>query len=223
MSKLRLFVFSTDDKRFEEFKTYETHKHLTIVRITDVSTVADAYKWLDDDYLADYNLFVHDDVRFLKDINEYIPLIEHIYAQNKNVVIGVAGAKNYSKSIAWWDKKNDVCGAVTHAKDGRQWTTTYGPLNKEYNGYKYDYTQVVDGLFLMVSKEFYMERKPFESAFNNHFYDIRACFSADHCVVIDFPVIHYSIGELTEGYDIEAKRLMQDYWDGTKFKCLTPV
>jgi len=223
MSKLRLFVFSTDDERFNKFKSYDTHKKLTIVRISDVSTIADAYKWLEADHLADYNLFVHDDVRFLKDINEYMPILDYLFEKNTNIVVGVAGAKDYSKSIGWWDKKNNPCGSVIHEKGGKQWTSKFGELTKKHEGFKYDYTQVVDGLFLMMTKEFYIDRKPFENAFNNHFYDIRACFTADRCVVIDFPVVHYSIGELTAGYNTEAKRLMQDFWDGQRFRCLAPV
>ena len=214
---MKYIVYSTDDKRFKSFVNENKLKLKDIIRITKAKSVGEAYNSVDIGELDDdYNVFVHDDVRFTNEkIKSQEGLIKKILEQEPKSVIGVAGSKVYSPQyqVRWWCYNNSLCGSVVHKSNHKTWTTTFGPVDSRY---KYNSVQVVDGLLMVMSKEF-MKTKPFSNSKANHFYDIRACMLAKECYVIDFEVTHLSTGggSNSSAYNEEAKLFLRDYSIGS--------
>ena len=136
-------------------------------------------------------LFVHDDVE-LEDLFLYEKLMDSPYA-----ITGLAGAKSFNKhadKLAWHlcAPREDFVGEVAHIKDGKVWTTVFGPTKSR--------ALVIDGLFIACKVKDVVEKNlEFDEAFNFHFYDIAFCLRANEkkvsCGVLPIRVIHHGLGD----------------------------
>lgn len=164
---------------------------------------------------ADYYIFVHDDVEFLR--NGWGAEIIRLFNEHKEYgIIGVAGSAVYDKMEnkeqgAWW-RYNDIYGQVLHRNNGQTWLTTFSPLIKE------DLKEVVlvDGLFIAVAKD--RIYKQFDEDFKgfNH-YDTSFCISnfiSKKCkigVTTNIRLAHNSIGEMKPNWYDNLKLLNDKY------------
>ena len=210
---MKLAVYSTVNKNFEAFVNENNLDASDIIRIVDQPNVGSAYnsiKEIDDDYI----LFIHDDVRFKTPLKEAEEKIKTILKDNPNSIIGLAGSKTYdpNASVQWWADFTTNVGRVNHCDRTHEWTSSFGPIDA--SGTK---TRVVDGVFMAMSTEFYFKGKPFASSNANDFYDIRACMVAESCYVIDYLVLHKSVGDgcFKSTYKEEAAKFLNDYNTGS--------
>lgn len=116
-------------------------------------------------------LFVHDDV-ILEDLFLYEKILSSPYS-----ITGLAGTKSFNRKapkMAWHlasESQNDFVGEVAHIKDGKIWTTVFGPSSKS--------ALIIDGLFIacrvkdLVEKDLY-----FVEDFHFHHYDMAFCLKA---------------------------------------------
>lgn len=149
-------------------------------------------------------LFVHDDV-VLDDIFLYEKLTNSPYS-----ITGLAGAKTFNKQsnkLAWHlasDKSNYV-GEVAHYKDGRSWTTVFGPTTSR--------ALIIDGLFISCKVEDIVSAGlEFDTSFGFHFYDIAFCLRANEkrvsCGVLPIKATHYGLGD----------SMLTSEWEEANFK-----
>lgn len=159
---------------------------------------------------ADYFIFVHDDVEFLRSGwgNEIVRLFnEHIdYG-----IIGVAGAAEYypmesKEHGAWWRYKK-IFGQVLHRHDGKSWLTTFSPLLTK----DLEQVVVVDGLFIAVAKD--RITKQFDEDFTFDHYDTSFCISnfidgkTKIGVTTNIRIAHNSIGEMRPDWEVALTKL----------------
>jgi hypothetical protein len=136
-------------------------------------------------------LFVHDDV-VLEDLFLYEKLINSPYS-----ITGLAGAKSFNThadKLAWHlcAPREDFVGEVAHIKDGKVWTTVFGPTKSR--------ALVIDGLFIACKvKDLAEKGLTFNSAFAFHFYDLSFCLDANQkkitCGVLPIRAIHHGLGD----------------------------
>ncbi len=136
-------------------------------------------------------LFVHDDLE-LNDLFLYEKLAESPYS-----ITGLAGAKSFNKlsdKLAWHlaAHKESYVGEVSHFKDGKVWTTVFGPTNSR--------ALTLDGLFLAVRVKDTAEKELFfDEDFAFHFYDLAFCLKANEkhvkCGVCPIYVVHHGLGD----------------------------
>lgn len=145
-------------------------------------------------------LFVHDDIE-LEDIFLFEKLTNSPYS-----ITGLAGTKTFNKrsdKLAWHiaaENRTSFVGEVSHAKDGRIWTTVFGPTQSR--------ALVVDGLFIACKvNDVTSKQLQFDDDFRFHFYDIAFCLRANDskvtCGVMPIRAIHHGLGDsmLTEDWE----------------------
>jgi len=221
---LSLIVFSTDDARFEAFRNQPNHKSIQIIRIKDAGSIAEAYgKMLECKDLNDTLIFIHDDVKLISPLVEVEPYMQKLFDEEPNCIIGLAGCQNYdpTRDPHWWNPIHKTVGIVNHAKNEngklKIWSSNFGRFSSEMRSndaaMKFSWGNVVDGLFMAMRKDFFMDRKPFQTANGNHFYDIRASLMADKTAILDYRVVHFGLGDsmYCGDYENEKKRLISDY------------
>jgi hypothetical protein len=207
MEQKRIYVVTaTEAKTEEEFTKRPIYKSLKklyglytreefefdIVRDnkTGLSTVYNRY--LTREHLGDIVLFVHDDV-----IIDELFLVEHL-RKSPFVVTGLAGTTSYDTEnctkAAWhlMTKREDMVGEVKHSKDGRIWSTVFGPTQSS--------AVLIDGLFIAVNVERILDTKArFNEKFNWHHYDLAFCMECSKYNitkgVLPINVIHYGLGD----------------------------
>lgn len=146
----------------------------------------------DPQHLNKVVLFVHDDV-ILEDLFLYEKLVSSPYS-----ITGLAGTKSFNKKVektAWHlcsESKQDFVGEVAHIKEGKVWTTCFGPTSKS--------ALIIDGLFIackvqnLVEKDLY-----FIEDFQFHHYDMSFCLKAYEKKVSvgvqPIRVVHYGLGD----------------------------
>lgn len=163
-----------------------------------------------DEYDADYFVFIHDDIEFLKKGwgNEIIRLFDE---HQDYGIIGVAGSGEFDKDAAWWRYK-DIYGQVLHRKDGNSWLTTFSPL------LPCDLINVcvVDGLFFAVAKDRISSR--FDEKYEGfNFYEISFCLKnyiegkTKIGVTTNIRIAHNSVGELKPNWYENRDKLNEEF------------
>lgn len=154
-------------------------------------------------------LFVHDDV-ILEDLFLYDKLMQSPYS-----ITGLAGAKSFNKradKLAWHlcAQRSDFVGEVAHTKDGKVWTTVFGPTQSR--------ALVIDGLFIACKVKDLIEKElEFDKDFGFHFYDLSFCLKANEkkvtCGVLPIRVIHCGLGDsmLTPQWEEANIKFKQTY------------
>ena len=146
----------------------------------------------DPKYAKKMVLFVHDDVE-LQDLFLVEKLVESPYA-----ITGIAGTKSFSKAApnaAWHIASNreDWVGEAGHCdKEGRVWTTVFGPTKSR--------ALIIDGLFMCVNVPDLTEKGLyFDTDFPFHHYDLSFCLRANEkkvsCGVLPVHVVHHGLGD----------------------------
>lgn len=154
-----------------------------------LSTVYNRY--IVEKYKDDIVLFVHDDL-----IIEDLFLIEKLNESPYDVT-ALAGAQEFNKSVpmlAWHlaASRESLRGEVAHIKDGKVFTTTFGPTP--------DRVVTFDGVFIAVNvKRCLQTNTKFIEDFNFHFYDIAFSLECSKnklkAGVLPIRVIHYGLGD----------------------------
>jgi hypothetical protein len=137
-------------------------------------------------------LFVHDDV-ILEDLFLYEKLISSPYS-----ITGLAGTKSFNKKaekMAWHlssESRQDYVGEVAHVREGKVWTTCFGPTSKS--------ALIIDGLFISCKVKDLLEKELFFlEDFQFHHYDMSFCLKAYEKKVSvgvqPIRVIHYGLGD----------------------------
>jgi hypothetical protein len=154
-------------------------------------------------------LFVHDDVE-LEDVFLIDKLLHSPYS-----ITGLAGAKSFNKAsdkAAWHicAPREDYVGEVAHCKDGKVWTTVFGPTKSR--------ALVIDGLFIACKvKDLVDKDLCFDENFGFHFYDITFCLRANEkkvtCGVLPIRVVHHGLGDsmLTPEWEEANIRFKETY------------
>jgi len=156
-------------------------------------------------------LFVHHDVEMQTD-DWYDKIVD--MKECGCDIIGVAGTSNFDLNDGrWWFQNgipqfNDCHGKVIHTDDVKSWETNFGPSPAEN-------LDVVDGLFLFVTKNIFDAGIKFDERFKFHFYDVSFCIRAKKMGfkigVADVLVKHLSIGEMDSLYEESRKLFLQCY------------
>jgi hypothetical protein len=116
-------------------------------------------------------------------------------------ILGVAGSTSIPSSGMWWEDRRKMVGIVNHEHEGKKWESKYSnSLGKQIHP-----TIIVDGLFIVISKErikyqFDTEVKGF------HMYDVDFCFrnylsGVDVGVMYDIRITHKSIGMTNDEWE----------------------
>lgn len=168
-------------------------------------------RFLTEEYKDKYVIFIHDDVL----INDLFFEEKVLLAFEKFDIIGLAGAKSCdlsSEHPAWhtMTKREDMVGEVAHSKDGKVWTTVFGPTDSR--------SLVLDGLFIGVNVNAALEKGlTFDERFNFHHYDITFSLRANEkkikSGVFPLSVIHFGLGDSmnTDGWKESAKKFKEFY------------
>jgi GT2 family glycosyltransferase len=138
-------------------------------------------------------IFIHDDV-----LVEDLFFIEKLdLAFEKYSVVGLAGSKkvNLASEIAAWhimSQREDFVGEVAHSKDGKYWTTVFGPTDSR--------ALLVDGLFIGVTIKDLLEKNViFDENFTFHHYDLDFSLQLSQnkikCGVFPIKVTHFGLGD----------------------------
>jgi hypothetical protein len=140
-----------------------------------------------------YIIFIHDDV-LIEDLffEEKLQL-----AFEKYDIVGLAGSKRCdlnSPMSAWhlMSDKKDWVGEVSHSKDKKVWTSTFGETDSR--------ALILDGLFIGVNVERLLETNTrFDENFTFHHYDISFCLNANNnklkMGVYPIKVTHFGLGD----------------------------
>ena len=165
----------------------------------------DSVKELD----ADYYIFVHDDVEFVR--NGWGKEVVRLFEENPDYgIIGVAGSGEFGKEAAWWRYK-DIYGQVLHRKDGKSWLTTFSPL------LDCDLMEVcvVDGVFLAVAKD--RIKHWFDEKYEGfNFYEVSFCLKnyldkVKIGVTTNIRLAHNSVGELKPNWYENREKLNAEF------------
>lgn len=163
---------------------------------------------------ADYFIFIHDDVEFLR--SGWGNEIVRLFNENEDYgIIGVAGTAEYNSMKtkehgAWWRYKK-IFGQVLHRHDGKSWLTAFSPLlDKDL-----EEVVLVDGLFIAVAKD--RITKQFDEDFTFDHYDTSFCISnfidkkTKIGVTTNIRLAHKSIGEMRPDWESSLIKLNEKY------------
>ena len=149
-------------------------------------------KFLTKEYKDKYVIFVHDDVL----INDLFFEEKVLMAFEKFDIIGLAGSMSCdvaSDHPAWhlMSDRSQHVGEVSHSKDGKTWTTCFGPTDSR--------ALVIDGLFIGVNVNKALETGLlFNELFGFHHYDITFSLEANKLKiktgVFPLSVVHFGTG-----------------------------
>lgn len=177
-------------------------------------------KFLTEAYRGQYVCFIHDDVT-IRDNMFYDKLIE---AHEKDDVVGLAGATRISipfefdRPTAWHilsraiDKNNNTVrfqsGFVTHEKDGKQWSTSFGHVPQQ--------VKMLDGVFMSFDITACLDKGfVFDERFKFHHYDLSASIRALECgmtlTTCGIFVIHKGMGEMDSSWDESHQKFVEAY------------
>lgn len=162
------------------------------------------------DLKSKYIVFLHDDVKFLR--NGWGAELARIFDENPEYgILGVAGSATFDKKGAWWlcDRR---FGQVLHRHDGKSWLSAFSPLLD----HDVEEVCVIDGLFIGVCKD--RVKVNFDNTLSGFdFYDIDFClgnFFDKSCkigVTTNIRVAHESIGELKDSWYVNKDIIMEKY------------
>lgn len=150
-------------------------------------------RYLTEEYRNKFVIFVHDDVL----INDLFFEEKVLFAFERYDIIGLAGSRSCdlsSEHPAWhtMTKREDMVGEVAHSRQGKVWTTIFGPTESR--------ALVLDGLFIGVNVNAALENGlTFDERFSFHHYDITFSLRANDLKikagVFPMSVIHYGLGD----------------------------
>lgn len=160
------------------------------------------------EYEKDILLFVHDDVEI-----EDLFLVEKLN-DSPYVVSGLAGCNqiDLAKPPAWhlMSDRNSQLGEVSHTKEGKVWTTVFGPTKGR--------ALLIDGLFIAVNVEKALEKQiKFDEEFDFHHYDLAFCLDCNSkkasVGVIPIRVVHHGLGDsmLTPEWNTSSKKFREKF------------
>lgn len=194
-------------KLYELYTRYDFEFEVIKDNKEGLSTVYNRY--LTEEHKGDIVLFVHDDVI----INDMF-FVEHL-RKSPFAVTGLAGATSWNRDTpkqAWHlaADHGTMVGEVAHIKDGKIWTTVFGPTQST--------TVMLDGVFLAVNVEAVLKTSArFNTEFNFHHYDMAFCKECTkHNVtlgVMPISVIHFGLGDsmLTQEWEASNKKFIEKY------------
>ena len=168
-------------------------------------------RFLSDEYKDKFVIFIHDDVL----VNDLFFEEKVLLAFEKFDIIGLAGSKSCdlsSEHPAWhtMSPREDFVGEVAHSKDGKVWTTVFGPTDSR--------VLVLDGLFIGVNVNTALEKGlTFDENFGFHHYDITFSLRANEKKIkagfFPISVIHFGLGSSmnTDGWRESAKKFKELY------------
>ena len=150
-------------------------------------------RFLTEEYKDKYVIFIHDDVL----INDLFFEEKVLAAFEKFDIIGLAGATSCdlsSEHPAWHmiAPSEHYVGEVAHSKDGRVWTTVFGPTDSR--------ALVIDSLFMGVNVNKALEKGlKFDERFDFHHLDIDFSLEANRLKiktgVFPLSVTHFGLGD----------------------------
>lgn len=121
-------------------------------------------------------------------------------------LVGIAGSTDLDDTAAWWQGKGVKRGAVAHINKGQTYISSFGPFGD---------VKVLDGLLLCASRKRLEELGPWPEDTGFHFYDIemslRAWAAGYKNKVVPFPVLHGSIGQVTQEWEKARGKFMERY------------
>ena len=221
MSNTISVVISTrkkDDNFYQHIKKALSHPKSEILLYENDGqfSLAEVYNKGLEESKNEIVLFMHDDI-IIKTTNLTHKIIKLFEKFPDYGIIGVAGTTDLVNG-KWWEIKKSMHGKVSHTKDGKTWTNKYS--KESYIDILKDVV-TIDGLFFIVNKS--KIKKQFDTDFEGfHFYDIPFCVSnyiegVRIGVTTKFDIIHKSIGETNEQWEINKKQFEE------KFKDILPI
>ena len=159
---------------------------------------------------SDINIFIHDDIEFLRD--GWGAEVVRLFDEHKDYgIIGVAGSAYFDEKAAWW-QYDDKYGQVLHRHDGKSWLTAFSPLlDKDLQE-----VCVIDGLFMAVHRKRVTEN--FDRDLPGFdFYDINFCLSnflkkkTKIGVTTNIRIAHNSIGEMRDTWYTSRDTINRKY------------
>ena len=221
--KLMSFLGHVNDGRFVSFHeiSFENKEGLSTV-----------YNRALEDKVADFNVFVHDDVW----LNDYLLMEKISDASAYFDVIGVAGGKGWSPEgydtakhpVNWLMATRNAgsSGFVTHALSTKLNTKPHtmnyrnATLAASAYGETPSRTLTLDGCFLCLTRKAVEAGLRFDEQFKFHFYDMDLCFSAYlknlRCGTAPVLLTHESIGlSVRQPEFMEAQKAFMAKWFGS--------
>ncbi len=136
-------------------------------------------------------VFMHDDI-IIEDLWFVDKLINSPYD-----ISALAGSASFnpekSQHLAWHlcAERNELRGEVAHIKDGKVWTSVFGPYGR---------VLMMDGLFIACKCSTLLDKDvKFDEDFKYHFYDLSfslRCHNAQVvCGVLPIRVVHFGLGD----------------------------
>jgi glycosyltransferase involved in cell wall biosynthesis len=160
-------------------------------------------------------VFCHPDI-IIKTMNWGKLLLGKFNNTNFNI-IGVAGSTFLGENGMWWEDRSKMCGIVEHTNGLNTWVSEYSP---EIHDVKE--VVVIDGLFMGVDCNSIVHR--FDETYNGfHFYEISMVVPnyLDGCdigVTTSIRVLHESVGQTNEQWELNRQQFAQQYADELPLK-----
>jgi len=185
--------------------------HLEIIRISDARNMGEGYNRGASQAAGDILIFCHDDIEFLT------PDVGHRLAERLGEydLLGVAGS-TWLRDAQWGSAGLPYSrGQVVHALADRP-GFTYSVFGMD--GAMSGGIQVLDGLFLAMRRDFWVDN-PFDEGYDGfHLYDIDLsfrCYLAGHRVGVcnDILIEHRSLGHFDESWKRAAGRFIARFGD----------
>lgn len=149
----------------------------------------------------DVLIFTHSDVRVWSGPALWNNLVAEANKDSLVGLVGVAGAKSLPYDAVWWNAESKL-GAVAHSHKGNTYFSSFGPFGRAL---------VLDGVLLACRLSLIAHLKWWSEGF--HFYDVdvtlRAHLAGYRNMVVPLPILHLSIGETDEAYDIARQAFIE--------------
>lgn len=172
---------------------------------------------------GEYFCFVHEDTE-IKTFGWGKNLVEFVNQTENCGVVGLAGGHCALKNfIAWWaneDKTNLINIYESNCPDNNEFKHTYNNPNNEI----FSKAVCIDGVFLFVKKEIWLQNKFDENIFKGfHFYDADFSFAISrkyqNYVYFGMDVCHFSSGNMERTF-CENMHIFQAKWKNYLPYCL---
>ena len=160
-------------------------------------------------------VFCHNDIIFRT--KDWGRLLLGKFNNSDYSILGVAGSKYMPENGVWWTDRSKMHGIVEHTDGFNTWVSEY---SKERKG-QITPVVLIDGLFMAVDPS--NLEHGFDEEFKGfHFYDVSWCFEnvLDGCdigVTTDIRILHKSVGETNDQWEINRKQFIEKYKDELPF------
>lgn len=155
----------------------------------------------------------HDDISFSKSPKWGKKVISHLENKEDYGIIGVAGTTKLTDNAIWWSEKKKLIGIVEHSDSKKTWTSNFSSnINEEIAD-----AVVLDGVFIALNRD-KLKYFPDKNIDNFHFYDLDFTLGnfLNGCkvgVVTNIRLIHKSIGQTNENWEINRKKFIEKWGD----------